>query len=87
MFKHDRAARPIYHHERESIDAHLTILFAALAVGRLVEDRTASSIRKFVRTARRRYRTARAGVARRAGALLRSPAVARVPAGGGHVGP
>jgi hypothetical protein len=56
MSKHDLAARPIYHHKRESIDAHLTIVFAALAVGRLVENRTDWSIRKFVRTARR-YRT------------------------------
>jgi Transposase DDE domain len=56
MSKHDLAARPIYHHKRESIDAHLTIVFAALAIGRLVEDRTGWSIRKFVHTARR-YRT------------------------------
>ena len=53
MSKHDLAARPIYHHKRESIDAHLTVVFAALAIGRLVEDRTGSSIRRFVRTARR----------------------------------
>jgi Transposase DDE domain len=53
MSKHDLAARPIYHHKRESIEAHLTIVFAALAVSRLVEDRTGWSIRKFVRTARR----------------------------------
>ena len=32
------------------------IVFAALAVGRLVEERTGWSIRRFVRTARR-YRT------------------------------
>jgi len=56
MSKHDLAARPIYHHTRASIDAHLTIVFAALAVSRFVEDRTGGSIRKFVRTARR-YRT------------------------------
>lgn len=56
MSKHDLAARPIYHHKRESIDAHLTIVFAALAVSRLIEDRTGWSIRKFVHTARR-YRT------------------------------
>jgi hypothetical protein len=56
MSKHDLAARPIYHHKRESIEAHLSIVFAALAVGRLIEDRTGWSIRKFVRTARR-YRT------------------------------
>ena len=26
---HDLQARPIYHHQRDSIDAHLTIVFAA----------------------------------------------------------
>jgi hypothetical protein len=56
MSKHDLAARPIYHHKRESIEAHLSIVFAALAVGRLIEDRTGWSIRRFVRTTRR-YRT------------------------------
>ena len=29
MSKHDLQARPVYHHQRESIDAHLTIVFAA----------------------------------------------------------
>jgi transposase len=56
MSKHDLRARPIYHHKRESIDAHLTIVFAALAITRFIEDRTRWSIKKFVRTARR-YRT------------------------------
>jgi len=56
MSKHDLAARPIYHHKRESIEAHLSIVFAALAVGRLIEDRTGWTIKKFVR-ATRRYRT------------------------------
>lgn len=56
MSKHDLQARPIYHHKRDSIDAHLTIVFAALAVSRWIEDRTGWSIKKFVRTARR-YRT------------------------------
>jgi transposase len=56
MSKHDLKARPIYHHKRESIQAHLTIVFAALAVTRLIENRTGWSIKKFVRTARR-YRT------------------------------
>lgn len=40
MSKHDLAARPIYLPKRESVDAHLTVVFAALAIGRLVEDRT-----------------------------------------------
>ena len=56
MSKHDLRARPIYHHKRQSIDAHLTVVFAALAVTRLIEDRTGWSIKRFVRTARR-YRT------------------------------
>ena len=56
MSKSDLAARPIYHHKRESIEAHLTIVFAALAITRFIEHRTGWSIKKFVRTARR-YRT------------------------------
>jgi hypothetical protein len=56
MSKHDLQARPIYHHKRESIEAHLTIVFAALAVSRWIEKVTGWSIKKFVRTARR-YRT------------------------------
>ena len=38
------------------IEAHLTIVFAALAVSRWIEHQTGWSIRKFVKTARR-YRT------------------------------
>ena len=56
MSKHDLQARPIYHHKRESIDAHLTIVFAAMAVSHYIETQTSWSIKKFVRTARR-YRT------------------------------
>ena len=56
MSKHDLQARPIYHHTRESIEAHLTIVFAALAVSHWIEHRTGWSIKKFVRTTRR-YRT------------------------------
>jgi hypothetical protein len=56
MSKHDLAARPIYHHKRESIEAHLSVVFAALAVGRLIEQRTGWTIRRFVHTARC-YRT------------------------------
>jgi hypothetical protein len=53
MSKHDLRARPIYHHKRESIDAHLTVVFAALAVTHLIETKTGWSIKKFVQTARR----------------------------------
>jgi hypothetical protein len=56
MAKSDLQARPIYHRTRDSIEAHLTIVLAALAVSRWIEAQTGWSIRKFVRTARR-YRT------------------------------
>ena len=56
MSKSDLQARPVYHRKRDSIEAHLTIVFAALAVSRWIEERTSWSIRKFVKTARR-YRT------------------------------
>jgi len=56
MAKSDLQARPIYHHLRDSIEAHLTIVFAALAVSRWIEHQTGWSIRRFVKTARR-YRT------------------------------
>jgi len=56
MAKSYLQARPIYHRKRDSVEAHLTIVFAALAVGRWIERQTSWSIRTFVRTARR-YRT------------------------------
>jgi hypothetical protein len=56
MSKHDLQARPIYHHRRESIEAHLAVVFAALAVTDHIETQTGWSIKKFVQTARR-YRT------------------------------
>jgi hypothetical protein len=56
MAKSDLQARPIYHRTRDSIEAHLTIVFAALAVSRWIEHQTGWSIRRFVKTARR-YRT------------------------------
>jgi Transposase DDE domain len=56
MSKHDLRARPVYHHKRESIDAHLAVVFAALAISHRIETRTGWTIKKFVR-ALRRYRT------------------------------
>ena len=56
MAKSDLQARPVYHRTRDSIEAHLTIVLAALAVSHWIETTTGWSIRKFVRTARR-YRT------------------------------
>jgi hypothetical protein len=56
MSKSDLRARPIYHRKRDSIEAHLTIVFAALAVSRWIEAQTGWPIRKFMKTARH-YRT------------------------------
>lgn len=50
MSKSDLKARPVFHHKRDSIEAHLTIVFTALAVARHIEARTGISIKKFVRT-------------------------------------
>jgi transposase len=49
MSKSDLKARPVFHHKRDSIDAHLTVVFAALAVARYIETMTGLSIKKFIR--------------------------------------
>jgi hypothetical protein len=50
MTKSDLKARPIFHHKRDSIEAHLTIVLCALAVSRRIQDATSLSIRKFLNT-------------------------------------
>lgn len=47
MSESDMKARPIFHHTRDSIEAHLTIVFTALAVSRVVQFFTGASIKKF----------------------------------------
>ncbi len=49
MSKHDLQARPIYHRTRDSIEAHLSVVFAAMAVSHWIEHQTGWSIKKFVR--------------------------------------
>jgi hypothetical protein len=56
MAKSDLAARLIKARTRDSIEAHLTIVFAALAVSRWIEQAAGRSIERFVKTARH-YRT------------------------------
>jgi hypothetical protein len=56
MAKSDLQARPIYHQTRDSIEAYLTIVLAALAVSRWIESTTGWSIRRLAGRARR-YRT------------------------------
>jgi hypothetical protein len=52
MTKSDLKARPVFHRERDAIEAHLTVVFAALAISRHLQDTTGMSIRKIVRTLR-----------------------------------
>lgn len=52
MSKSDLAARPAFHRLRDSINAHLTVVFAALAVGQWIEAATGASLRRFVRSTR-----------------------------------
>ncbi len=52
MSKTDLRARPIFHHTREAIEAHLTIVFTALALARYLQDATGLSIRRIVQTLR-----------------------------------
>jgi hypothetical protein len=45
-------ARPVYRQERHAIEAHLTVVFAALAVSRDLQDRAGLSIKRLVQTLR-----------------------------------
>lgn len=50
--KSDLKARPIFHRKRDSIEAHLTVVFAALAISRIIEYCTGLSIKQFVKVLR-----------------------------------
>jgi hypothetical protein len=52
MSKSDLAARPAFHRLRDSINAHLTVVFAALGVGSWIEQATGISLRRFVKLTR-----------------------------------
>lgn len=52
MSKTDLKARPMFHHTRDAIEAHLTIVFAALAIARYLQDATGLSIKKITRALR-----------------------------------
>ena len=53
MSKSDLKARPIYHRKLDSIRAHITIVFAALAMARFIEGNTNISVKRFVQTLNR----------------------------------
>ena len=50
MTESDPSARPVLHHQRKAIEAHLTIAFAALAVARYLQDTTGVTSKKLVQT-------------------------------------
>jgi transposase len=50
MSKTDLRARPMFARTRDAIEAHLTIVFTALAASRTVQNRTGLSLRRFLRT-------------------------------------
>lgn len=52
MAKSDLRARPVFHRKQDSIEAHLTIVLAAMAVGKTIEAKTGLSIKQFVKTLR-----------------------------------
>ena len=56
MKKSDLKARPIYHRTEDSINAHITIVTAALAVAHEMVEYSGMSLKKLVRTLRR-YRS------------------------------
>ena len=52
MAKNDLRARPVFHHDRDAIEAHLTVVFAALAVARELQAATGVTLKKLVQTLR-----------------------------------
>ena len=48
----DLRARPIFHHAREAIEAHLTIVFTVLAVARYLQTVTGVTIKALVKALR-----------------------------------
>lgn len=52
MAKSDLKARPIYHQNREAIEAHLTIVLAALAMSKRIECQIGISIKQFIKLLR-----------------------------------
>ena len=52
MSKTDLRARPMFHRTRDAIEAHLTIVFSALAISRTVQNRTGLAVRNVIKQLR-----------------------------------
>lgn len=49
MSKNDLKARPVFHRKEESIEAHLTIVMASMAVSKIMEEKSGVSIKKIIK--------------------------------------
>lgn len=52
MSKTDLRARPMFHRTRDAIEAHLTIVFTALALSRTVQNRTGLAVANVIKQLR-----------------------------------
>ena len=52
MSKTDLAARPMFHRTRDAIEAHLTIVFTALAVAHCIQERSGLAIANVIKQLR-----------------------------------
>ena len=52
MSKTDLQARPMFHRTRDAIEAHLTIVFTALAVAHCIQERTGLAIANVIKQLR-----------------------------------
>lgn len=48
MTKSDLSARPVFHRDEDAIDAHLTVVFAALAIGRHLQELSGMSLKRII---------------------------------------
>lgn len=48
MSKHDLRDRPVFHHHRDAIEAHLSVVMTSLAIARWPQDPTGVSIKTLI---------------------------------------
>ncbi|HCM94892.1 MAG TPA: IS1634 family transposase [Glutamicibacter sp.] len=48
MTKSDLSARPVFHRDEDASDAHLTVVFAALAIGRHLQEISGMSLKRII---------------------------------------
>lgn len=52
MSKTELSARPIFHRTKDAIEAHLTVVFTALALARFMQEATGLLLKKIITTLR-----------------------------------